>query len=76
VPWSKPWVVFAKPAVQGAENVLAYLGRYVHRKAITDKAIVGCHDGRVTFTYRNLRRSRAPRMVTLKFLSYAIRISR
>ena len=42
VPWSKPWVVFAKPAVQGADAVLAYLGRYVHRTAIADKAIAAC----------------------------------
>src|SRR5438876_931026 len=36
IPWGKSWVVFAKPAVQGSEKVLQYLGRYVHRTATTD----------------------------------------
>jgi hypothetical protein len=62
VPWSKPWVVFAKPAVQGAEAVLAYLSRYVHRTAIADKAVATDHDGRVTFTYRDSRDQTRKRM--------------
>jgi Putative transposase/Transposase zinc-binding domain len=52
VPRSKRWVVFAKPAVQGADKVLDYLGRYVHRTALSDKAIVACDEQSVTFTYR------------------------
>jgi hypothetical protein len=55
VPWSKRWVVYAKPAVQGAERVLQYLGRYVHRTALTDKAIVGCDDRTVRVGYRDSR---------------------
>jgi hypothetical protein len=51
----KAWVVFAKPAVQGADKVLAYLGRYVHRTAISDSAILACDDGSVTFGYRDSR---------------------
>ena len=62
VPWSKPWVVFAKPAVQGADAVLAYLGRYVHRTAIADKAIVASDDGHVAFTYRDSRDQARKRM--------------
>ncbi len=52
IPWGKRWVVFAKPAVQGAEKVVDYLGRYVHRTAMSDKAIVRCDDDNVVFTYR------------------------
>lgn len=52
IPWGKSWVVFAKPAVQGPEKVLEYLGRYVHRTALSDKAIVACDDRTVTFGYR------------------------
>jgi hypothetical protein len=52
IPWGKRWVVFAKPAVQGAEKVLDYLGRYVHRTALSDKAILRCDDDAVAFTYR------------------------
>jgi hypothetical protein len=55
VPWSKRWVVFAKPAVQGAQRVLQYLGRYVHRTALSDKAIVGCSEHTVSVAYRDSR---------------------
>lgn len=47
------WVVHCKPAVQGAENVLKYLARYVHRIAITDHRILSVEDGKVTFRYQN-----------------------
>jgi hypothetical protein len=50
----KRWVVFAKPAVR-AHHVLDYLGRYVHRTAMSDKAIVACDDNHVTFAYRQSR---------------------
>ena len=49
------WVVYCKPTVQGAQNVLTYLGRYVHRIAITDRRILGVEDGKVTFRYQNAR---------------------
>jgi hypothetical protein len=55
VPWSKRWVVFAKPVVQGPDKVLEYLGRYVHRTAIGDSAIVSCDERTVTFRYRDSR---------------------
>lgn len=52
VPDDKSWVVFCKPAVQGADKVLDYLGRYVHRTALSGKAIVACDENTVTFRYR------------------------
>jgi Putative transposase/Transposase zinc-binding domain len=54
----KSWVVFCKPAVQGADKVLDYLGRYVHRTALSGKAIVACDDETVTFRYRPSGQSR------------------
>lgn len=53
IPWSKPWVVFAKPVVQGADKVLDYLGRYVHKTAITDSSLVSYDERVVTFRYRD-----------------------
>lgn len=64
VPWSKRWVVFSKPAVQGAQRVLCYLGRYVHRTALTDKTIVGCDERTVSLAYRNSKDG-SPRCMTL-----------
>lgn len=55
IPWKKGWVVFAKPTVQGTDSVLQYLGRYVHRTALSDHAIVGQDDKTVTFGYRSSR---------------------
>ncbi|MHC5112520.1 MAG: IS91 family transposase [Planctomycetota bacterium] len=48
----REWVVYAKPTVQGADAVLNYLGRYVHRIAISNSRIVSIDDGRVTFRYQ------------------------
>lgn len=52
--WNRPWVVHAKPAVQGTDCVLAYLGRYVHRPAITNSRILSMDDGRVRFRYQRV----------------------
>jgi hypothetical protein len=51
----KRWVVFAKPVVRRADKVLEYLGRYIHRTALSDKAIVATTDKDVTFAYRDSR---------------------
>ena len=51
--WKKPWVVYAKPTVQGEGPVLRYLARYVHRVAITDARIVRVDAATVTFRYQD-----------------------
>ena len=53
--WAKPWVVYAKPTVQGSALVLRYLARYVHRVAITDARILAVDASTVTFRYRDAR---------------------
>lgn len=55
VVWTKPWVVYAKPTVQGSALVLRYLARYVHRVAITDARILAVDTSTVTFRYRDAR---------------------
>src|SRR5690606_13992559 len=52
IPWDKRWVVFAKPVARPG-IVLDYLARYVHRTALSDKAITACDDRSVTFNYRD-----------------------
>ena len=57
IPRSAPnrrWVVYCKPTVHGTDNVLAYLGRYVHRVAITNHRILAVEGGNVTFRYKNV----------------------
>jgi hypothetical protein len=56
--WSlgqKDWVVYCKPAVQGTHKVLEYLGRYIHRIAITNSRILSIDENKVTFRYRDSR---------------------
>src|SRR5690606_15090863 len=55
VPAKKRWVTFAKPVVQGAEHVLEYLGRYVHKTAIGNHAIVASDERTITFRYTDSR---------------------
>jgi hypothetical protein len=51
--WTKGWVVYCKPSVQGPAQVLNYLGRYVHRIALTNSRILSLEDGHVCFRYQD-----------------------
>lgn len=48
-----PWVVYAKPPFAGPAQVLAYLGRYTHRVALTNRRLVACAAGQVSFRWRD-----------------------
>jgi hypothetical protein len=43
------WVVYAKPAMGGAPQVLRYLGRYTHRVAISNHRLLAIDGDHVTF---------------------------
>jgi hypothetical protein len=47
------WVVYCKPPFAGPEHVLAYLGRYTHRVALSNDRLVDLADGRVRFRWRD-----------------------
>ncbi len=53
---SKRWVVYAKPPFAGPEAVLAYLSRYTHRVAISNRRIIRFDKSDVTFRYKDYRR--------------------
>lgn len=53
--YTKGWVVYAKRPFGGPEQVLAYLGRYTHRVAISNHRLVGLDDGKVHFRWRDYR---------------------
>jgi hypothetical protein len=48
----KAWVVYAKRAFGGSAQVLAYLGRYTHRVAISSSRLLEVHDEAITFRTR------------------------
>lgn len=48
------WVVDCKSVGSGAK-ALVYLGRYLYRGVISEKDIIACEDGQVTFRYRDAK---------------------
>jgi hypothetical protein len=56
--WTKGWVVYCKPALQGPAQVLNYLGRYVHRIALTNSRLLAIEDGHVRFRYQDTQDQR------------------
>jgi hypothetical protein len=67
----KNWFVYAKPPPErlskgaGPEAVLAYLARYTHRVAISNRRLVGLDERGVTFRYKDDRRNGRARHRTM-----------
>jgi len=49
------WVVYSKRPFGGPEAVLAYLSRYTHRVAISNRRLIAADRTRVTFKYKDYR---------------------
>jgi hypothetical protein len=47
------WVVYCKPPFAGPDHVLAYLGRYTHRVALSNDRLLALREGRVRFRWRD-----------------------
>ena len=59
------WVVFAKRPFAGPTQVLAYLSRYTHRIAISNRRLISVDDSKVTFTWKDHRNGAAANTMTL-----------
>ncbi|MGH8513685.1 MAG: IS91 family transposase, partial [Gammaproteobacteria bacterium] len=59
------WVVYAKPPFGSPEQVLAYLGRYTHRVAISNSRLISLADGKVRFTWKDYRQDGKTKVMTL-----------
>jgi len=59
------WVVYAKPPFGGPEAVLAYLSRYTHRVAISNRRLIRIENGAVTFKCKDYRRDGPARYGTM-----------
>src|SRR4051812_11183805 len=57
----KRWVVYAKAPFAGPEAVLAYLSRYTHRVAISNRRLLAFDESGVTFRFKDYRRPDADR---------------
>ena len=49
------WVVYSKKPFGGPEAVLAYLSRYTHRVAISNRRLLAANASTVAFTYKDYR---------------------
>jgi hypothetical protein len=59
------WVVYAKPAFGGPEQVIRYLGRYTHRVAISNHRLVSFDGNDVTFRWRDYAGGNKMRTMTV-----------
>lgn len=66
--WRQDWVVHSQAVGDGRDS-LRYLAPYVFRVAISDRRIVACADGKVTFSYRKSGSNRW-RTMTLDALEF------
>jgi hypothetical protein len=66
--WRQEWVVHSQ-AVGDGRSSLKYLAPYVFRVAISDRRVVSCEDGLVTFLYRKSG-SRHWRKMTLSAMEF------
>ncbi len=68
--WDKEWVVFSRPTFKKTKKVLNYLGRYVHRIAITNNSIIALANDHVTFRYQDAttREWKTMRLAAMEFL--------
>lgn len=55
---AKEWVVYCKSPFKKAEQVIRYIGRYTHKVAISNSRLVDISDDKVTFSYRDYKKSR------------------
>jgi hypothetical protein len=63
---AREWAVYAKPPFGGPAQVLAYLGRYTHRVAISNHRLLKLENGQVTFSWKDYARGNQQRSMTLK----------
>lgn len=59
------WIVYAKPAFGGPEQVIRYLGRYTHRVAISNHRLVTFDGDHVTFRWRDYAGGNKTKMMTV-----------
>lgn len=60
------WVVYAKRPFGGPAQVLAYLGRYTHRVAISNSRLLALDDDHVAFSWKDYRQNSASKIMKLR----------
>ena len=68
--YDKKWITYCKPPFEGPSKVIAYLGRYTHRVAISNNRILHCEDDQVTFTWRDYKDSNKVKEMTVTAVEF------
>lgn len=63
--FDKDWVVYAKKAFGGAQQVINYLSRYTHRTAISNDRILEVTYDKVTFSWKDYKNNYAKKITTV-----------
>jgi len=67
------WNVFAKPALNNAENVIKYLGHYTHRVAISNARILEIADDKIHFVWKDNRQNGRTKVMKLEAVEFISR---
>jgi hypothetical protein len=68
--YQKEWVVYAKPPLRRAEQVIDYLGRYTHRVALSNDRLVSLKGNEVTLRWRDSADGDKIKLLTLEALEF------
>ncbi len=66
----KKWKVYAKSPFGNVANVVAYLGRYTHKVAITAHRIISISEHSITFKYRDYADRNTTKQMTLSHAEF------
>jgi len=66
----KNWEVYIQPPIEGVDNLLDYLGKYLYRIAISNHRIVAVKRGKVTFEYYDNREDGKKKTTTITAVEF------
>lgn len=68
--YQQKWVVYCKPPLKRAEQVMEYLGRYTHRVALSNDRLVALDGSQVTFRWRDSVAGNKIKLLTLEAFEF------
>ena len=68
--YQQAWVVYCKPSLKRAEQVMEYLGRYTHRVALSNDRLVNFEGSRVVLRWRDSADGDKIKLLTLEALEF------
>jgi hypothetical protein len=73
--FAKDWVVHCEPSLGNAKQIIAYLGQYTHRVAISNTRIKNIDDKNVTFSYKDYADNKNKKLMTLTGVEFLRRFA-